>query len=98
MIYYMLVALTGVFIVKYYTSVEMRKLERRLEKVKEDLTQVKGKLKDAQEDTSGAQEDEDSFEERVRRIKETIEDLEIRLTTSAEEKDDQMLVSDSGLY
>ena len=98
MIYYMLVALTGVFIVKYYTSVEMRKLERRLEKVKEDLTQVKGKLKDAQEDTSGAQEEEDSYEERVRRIKETIEDLEIRLTTATEEKDDQMVVSDSGLF
>ncbi len=76
----------------------MRKLERRLEKVKEDFTQVKGKLKDVQENTSGVQEEEDSYEKQVRRIKETIEDLEIWLTTSAEEKDDQMLVSDSGLY
>ena len=98
MVYWLLFSLTGVFIVKYYTSVEMRKLERRLEKVKEDLTQVKGKLKDAQDDTSGAQEEEDSYEERVRRIKETIEDLEIRHTTATEEKDDQMVVSDSGLY
>ena len=98
MVYWLLFSLTGVFIVKYYTSVEMRKLERRLERVKEDLTQVKGKLKDAQNDTSGAQEEEDSFEERVRRIKETIEDLEIRLTTATEEKDDQMVVSDSGLF
>ena len=96
MFYWVLFSLTGVFVVKYYTSVEMRKLERRLDRVKEDLTAVKGKLSEAQGDTSEAREDEDSHEERVRRIKETIEDLEIRLTTSTEEKDDQMMLSDSG--
>jgi predicted nucleic acid-binding Zn-ribbon protein len=57
-------------IVKYYTAVEMRKLERRLERVKEDLTAVKSKLADAQGDTNTSREEEDSFEERVRRIKE----------------------------
>ena len=95
MLYWLLFSLLGVFVVKYYTAVEMRKLERRLERVKEDLTQVKGKLSDAQSDTEKAREEEDAFEERVRRIKETIEDLEIRLTTAAEEREDQMVVSDS---
>ena len=95
MAYWLLTTLAGVFAVKYYTAVEMRKLERRLERVKEDLTEVKSNLSDAQGDTNDAREREDSFEERVRRIKETIEDLEIRLTTSTEEREDQMLVSDS---
>jgi len=95
MVYWLLFSLTGVFVVKYYTAVEMRKLERRLERVKEDLTQVKSKLSDAQNDTEKAREEEDGFEERVRRIKETIEDLEIRLTTASEEREGQMVVSDS---
>ena len=95
MLYWLLFSLTGVFVIKYYTSVEMRKLERRLERVKEDLTQVKSKLTEAQKNTSEVRDEEDSHEERVRRIKETIEDLEIRLTTQ-QQKDDQMVVSDSG--
>ena len=33
MLYWLLFSLLGVFIVKYYTAVEMRKLERRLERV-----------------------------------------------------------------
>ncbi|HAA74673.1 TPA: hypothetical protein DCE37_06085 [Candidatus Latescibacteria bacterium] len=94
MLYWLLFSLLGVFIAKYYTAVEMRKLERRLQRVKEDLTQVKGKLSDAQTDTEKAREEEDVFEERVRRIKETIEDLEIRLTTANEEREDPMVVSD----
>lgn len=95
MVYWLLFSLLGVFVVKYYTAVEMRKLERRLERVKEDLTQVKGKLSDAQSDTEKAREEEDAFEERVRRIKETIEDLEIRLTTAGEEREGEMIVTDS---
>ena len=95
MLYWALFSLTGVFVVKYLTAIEMRKLERRLERVKEDLTQVKSKLSDAQGDTEMARDEEDAFEERVRRIKETIEDLEIRLTTAAEDREDQMMASDS---
>ena len=95
MVYWLLFSLLGVFAIKYYTSVEMRKLERRLERVKEDLTQVKGKLSAAQTETEQAQENENGFEERVRRIKETIEDFEIRLTTAGGEKEDKMGSSDS---
>ena len=76
----------------------MRKLERRLERVKEDLTAVKSKLSDAQGITNKSREEEDNFEERVRRIKETIEDLEIRLTTSTEEQEEQVMMSDSSRF
>jgi predicted nucleic acid-binding Zn-ribbon protein len=76
----------------------MRKLERRLERVKEDLTAVKSKLSDAQGFTNKSREEEDNFEERVRRIKETIEDLEIRLTTSTEEQEEQVMMSDSSRF
>ena len=95
MVMYALLALVGVFIVKYYTAVEMRKLERRLMRVKEDLIAVKSKLADAQEKTNESREEEESFEERVRRIKETIEDLEIRLTTSKVDQDNEVVVSES---
>ena len=95
MMVYAMLALLGVFVVKYYTAVEMRKLERRLMRVKEDLIAVKSKLADAQGDTNESREEEEAFEERVRRIKETIEDLEIRLTTSkiGEEQDSEVVVS-----
>ena len=93
MMVYAMLALLGVFIVKYYTAVEMRKLERRLMRVKEDLIAVKSKLADAQGDTNESREEEEAFEERVRRIKETIEDLEIRLTTSKEEQENEVVVS-----
>jgi predicted nucleic acid-binding Zn-ribbon protein len=93
MMIYAMLALLGVFVVKYYTAVEMRKLERRLMRVKEDLIAVKSKLADAQGDTNESREEEEGFEERVRRIKETIEDLEIRLTTSREEQDNEVAVS-----
>ncbi len=38
--------------------------------------------------------EEDSYEDRVRRIKETIEDLEIRMTSSGEEEGDEVIISD----
>lgn len=92
MLFWFLFSLLGVFVVKYYTSIEMRKLEGRLERVKEDLGQVKDKLASVQEKQKRVQGDEGSYEERVRRTKETIEDLEIRLTTSGEGGEDEKVV------
>ena len=40
-------------------------------------------------------EEEERFELRVRRIKETIEDLEHRLTAEREDPDEKVIVSDS---
>ncbi|MBK35916.1 MAG: hypothetical protein CME26_10360 [Gemmatimonadetes bacterium] len=96
MLYWMLFTLLGVFMVKYYTAVEMRKLERRLERVKDDLGQVKDKLRRVQEHNDQVRSEEEDFEDRVRRIKETIEDLEIRLTTAGEEEGDEKVIISDG--
>lgn len=92
MLYWFLFSLLGVFVVKYYTSIEMRKLERRLERVKEGLGLVKDKLASVQEKQNRVQGEEGSYEEHVRWIKETIEDLEIRLIASGEGEDDEEVV------
>lgn len=84
-----------VFGVKYYTSVEMRKLERRLNKVKEDLRLAKDKHQQAAERQDNVQKEEELFQERVRRMKETIEDLQLRLTSRDEEDQEEVVVVDS---
>ena len=91
---YAMLCLFGVFIVKYYTAVEMRKLERRLDRVKDDLGQVKDKLGSVQGHMDQVRGEEEDYEDRVRRIKETIEDLEIRLTSSPDQDSEDVVVSD----
>ena len=93
---YAMLCLVGVFMVKYYTAVEMRKLERRLERVKDDLGQVKDKLGSVQKHMDQVRSDEEDYQDRVRRIKETIEDLEIRMTSfSQDDSEENVVVSDS---
>ena len=93
---YVMLCLVGVFTVKYYTAVEMRKLERRLDRVKDDLGQVKDKLGSVQKHTDRVRSDEEDYQDRVRRIKETIEDLEIRMTSSSQDdSEENVAVSDS---
>ena len=93
---YAMLCLVGVFMVKYYTAVEMRKLERRLERVKDDLGQVKDKLGSVQKHMDQVRSDEEDYQDRVRRIKETIEDLEIRMTSSSQDdSEENVVVSDS---
>ena len=93
--YWVLFTLLIVVGVKYYTSIEMRKLERRPEKVKNDLQQVKGRLQAAQDRSSSVEMEEHGFEERVRRMKETIEDMQTRLTAKEGEEEEKVIVSDS---
>lgn len=93
---YVMLCLVGVFTVKYYTAVEMRKLERRLDRVKDDLGQVKDKLGSVQKHMDQVRSDEEDYQDRVRRIKETIEDLEIRMTSSSQDdSEENVAVSDS---
>jgi archaellum component FlaC len=93
---YAMLCLVGVFMVKYYTAVEIRKLERRLERVKDDLGQVKDKLGSVQKHMDQVRSDEEDYQDRVRRIKETIEDLEIRMTSfSQDDSEENVVVSDS---
>ena len=93
--YWALFTAIVVFGVKYYTSVEMRKLERRLNKVKEDLRLSKDRHQQAQDRMTSVKHDEEHFEERVRRIKETIEDLQLRLTSKDEADHEDVVVVDS---
>ena len=88
MLYWTIFSGLTVLIVKYYTSIEMRKLERRLETVKEDLQRVKEKLHSAQDRHSVVQGEENMFLERVRRMKEVLEDIQVRLTTKDEADDE----------
>ncbi len=92
--YWALFTAVVVFGVKYYTSIEMRKLERRLNKVKDDLHLAKEKLHQAQESQNGVQTEEQMFEERFRRIKETIEDIQMRLSAK-DERETEEVVADS---
>ena len=80
--------------VKYYTSIEMRKLERRLEAVKNGLQKVKEKHQAAEDKLTGVQSEESSFEDRVKTMKEIIQDIQFRLSAREEEEPDTV-VSDS---
>jgi len=80
----LLVAFAGVVGVKYYTSMGMRALERRLHSVQADLYSVKKQRTNKDDEQKGAAKDEEAFEERIRSMKEIISDLEYRLTTAKE--------------
>ncbi len=82
MIIWTLVAFLMVVGVKYYTSLEMRKLERRLEVVKNGLQQVKERLHDAQMRQKEVQSEESNFGDRMQTMKEIINDLQFRMSTS----------------
>jgi len=81
-----LLALAGVVGMKYYTSMGMRKLERRLRGVQQDLDKVKSQRKEKEEEQKAMAVEEDLCEERIRSMKDIINDLEYRLTTSKEEE------------
>ena len=93
--YWALFAAVAVFGVKYYTSLEMRKLEQRLNTVKDDLHLAKEKLQQAQERLGTVQSEEELTQERIRCMKETIEDIHLRMTAKDESDSDEVLVTDS---
>ncbi len=82
MIIWTLVAFLMVVGVKYYTSLEMRKLERRLEVVKNGLQQVKERLHDAQMRQKEVQSEESNFGDRMQTMKEIINDLQFCMSNS----------------
>lgn len=93
MIIWTLVALFMVVGVKYYTSLEMRKLERRLETVKNGLQQVKERLQNVQARQAEIQSDESNYEDRLQVMTEIINDLQYRMTSSDDIED--KIISDS---
>ena len=81
-------AFAGVVGVKYYTSMGMRALERRLRGVQMDLDKVKGQRRDKEEEAKEMAAEEEKCEQRIRSMKDIINDLEYRLTTSKEEEEE----------
>jgi hypothetical protein len=71
-----------VVLVKYYTALGGRRLERRLNKVKADLAQVRQSLKDQREKEATSIQTEETSALRLRYMKEMIEDIKGRMTTS----------------
>ncbi len=82
MFIWVLVGLFFVVGIKYYTSLQMRRLERRLGTVKDSLLKVKKMYKEAQIRQEEASEEEGYHEERIRYMKEIIQDIQMRLTSS----------------
>lgn len=84
------VAFALVLGVKYYTSQEMRRLERRLKAVQEGFKKKKDELQQAQDREDETKATEAGHEARIRSMNELIQDLNIRLTSSDSLGDDMM--------
>ena len=84
MIFWAVFAAMAVFGVKYYTSVQMRQLERRMGRVKDELHSAKEKLQNAQQSQTDAQTEEEAVVERGVRVREIIADIQDRLAAREE--------------
>lgn len=94
MILWMLVSLLMVVGVKYFTATKMRDLERRLNRAKEGLQTKKEEYQSVLAQQEEVQTEEELHSERIRFMKELINDIGIRLQTSDEDQNE--LVVDSG--
>jgi F0F1-type ATP synthase membrane subunit b/b' len=79
-----IIALFIVFGMKYYTSIEMRKLNRRLQKVKAGLELARTKLKKAHEKQEKAAQEVKDTEQRHLHVEEMIADIKARLGAPAD--------------
>jgi len=77
---WVIVALFFVVGVKYYTSREMANLERRLHAVKSALHSKKQEFDAVQNNQEETQQAEVAMEDRIKHMKEIIQDVNIRLT------------------
>ena len=84
MIFWAVFAAMAVFGVKYYTSIQMRQLERRMGRVKDELHSAKDKLQNAQQSQTDAHTEEEAVVERGVRIREIIADIQDRLAAREE--------------
>ena len=83
--------LAFVLVLKYYTAAQMRNLERRLNKVKAGLQEAKDKLAEAGDRQKAVQGEETLYEDRIRFMKEIIEDLQYRMTQSDRLEDERVI-------
>ena len=89
-IFWLLLTLVAVVGVKYYTSVGLRQLDRRLASVKRDLERTKSERKEKRKEQEKITEEEELCEIRIRNMKELISDLEFRLTVASEEAEEKV--------
>ena len=71
-----------VIIAKYYTAKQGVLLERRLRAVQRGLREMREMFRKTQEKLESAKAGEQAYEERISHLKETIEDLKMRLTAA----------------
>ena len=88
MVILLVVAAAAVVGVKYYTSMGMRKLERRLRGVQQDLEKIKSLRKEKEDEQKGMLDEEEACEQQIRSMKDIINDLEFRLTTTKETEEE----------
>lgn len=81
--------------IKFYTATRMRDLERRLNQVKEGLHEKKSEFDTAETRQAEVQVEENGHSERIRFMKELINDIQIRLTMN-EEPDSELASETSG--
>ena len=73
------ISLLVILLTKYLTSKQMARLTRRLEDAKSDLEKVRIRLKKVQQEQDSTKEQETLSEERIRHMKDLIQDLQARL-------------------
>lgn len=87
MVLWVLMALVVVLGVKYYTSLQIRNLELRLNKVKDGLQGKQNELHQVMERQHEAEAEEYAQTERIRFMKEIIQDIHIRQQGQGGEED-----------
>ena len=70
--------------IKYATSVQMKKLERRMKIVREEMQRASANMKIVQERLQEAQTQEKTAAVQIQTVKDVIEDLEYRLSLNKE--------------
>ena len=82
--YWIFLFLIGVFSTKFYTSIQLRKRDRRFDKAREDLQLTQWTLKAAHEKQRDLQAEADLWQDRDNRMREVIEDLWTRLSVQGD--------------
>tara|TARA_B100001964_G_scaffold237673_2_gene301662 strand:- start:35 stop:319 length:285 start_codon:yes stop_codon:yes gene_type:complete len=80
MISFILIGFTAVLVNKYYTSVQIQHLERRVRGLRDDVKGYRQRLNEIQVKLNGIHRDEQSIKEQLCFTSDLIEDLNFRLT------------------
>ena len=93
--FWLIISSLGVIFVKYYTSVGSRKLHHRINKVKYDLITTRRRLKEVRGEGYDIAQEEELAIQRVRYMKEMIDDLHLRIAMNSEESSSSLVIQKS---